>query len=680
MMSMVDRLVAGALVRAPGRKVTGLRNVRVHRWLSFADGAQRIKVHGRPVGADTVAMQLLVWEEEHRRYALVASGDVILTEHWQLAGRPWAPLPGADGDVRAPSPYAAGVLFHGPAYQLLTDLQIDDSGATYWLDLDASGVPVGALNQGLLDAATHGIPHDALRRWSAEIPADVAAYPVAITAAHFFGPTPVTGRVRCEARFAGFQGGDRRFPMIRVQVIAAEEVWAEFELVETLFAKGPLGQAEPLARRAFLVEKRFVPGMALSSYEDGTTSLSVAEVKASDWLAGTVASIYAPEFAGTPLTAEQLAQLVAIKEHVARRWQIHPAHVRRGEGRGARGDVEITSPVLPLNRVRVQVQQQGEMWQVTDADDATSAGLDLSAVQRFWRERANAGGTLVEDLTLALMQRFVRRVEIADPAAFAALHGRGVLYLANHQLDLESVLFVSMIAAVQGTITTAIARQELGESWVGPYFDICFQHPQIVDPQMLLLIDRASPEAVFQALADALERTRSEQNSLLVHVEGKHALSARQPVEVVSTALIDLAVAKNVPIVPLRFAGGLPVAPVDAPLAFPVDYGQQDFLIGAPLLPELLAPLSSAERRARVLAALNGFDGRWADETPNPGDAAFAAEVAAWRQRTWRLGGAGGALSHAGRRGQPRRRDAVAARRHPGQHARQKTQKLCPIC
>ena len=221
---------------------------------------------------------------------------------------------------------------------------------------------------------------------------------------------------------------------------------------------------------------------------------------------------------------------------------------------------------------------------------------------------------------------------VVDPAGYAALYGRGVLYLANHQLDLESVLFVSMIAALQGTVTTAIARQELGESWVGPYFDICFQHPQITDPHMLLLIDRASPEAVFQALSDAVAHTRTENNSLLVHVEGKHALAARQPVEVVSTALIDLAVSKHVPIVPLRFAGGLPVTPVTAPLAFPVDYGQQDFLVGAPLLPEELAPLSSAARRTRVLDALNGFTGRWQFETPNPGDAKFAAEVAAWRQ------------------------------------------------
>ena len=162
MMSMVDRLAAGALVRAPGRKVVGLRNVRVHRWLSFADGAQRVKTLGRPVGADTVAMQLLVWEEERRRFALVASGDVILTEHWQLAGRPWPSVAAAQPE---PNPYTAGVLFHGPAYQLLTELQMGDNGASYWLDLDASGVPVGALNQGLLDAATHGIPHDALWRW-----------------------------------------------------------------------------------------------------------------------------------------------------------------------------------------------------------------------------------------------------------------------------------------------------------------------------------------------------------------------------------------------------------------------------------------------------------------------------------------------------------------------------------
>ena len=118
----------------------------------------------------------------------VAASDVVVGEHWQLPPGAW---PSIAAEYQEPNPYTAGVLFHGPAYQLLTDLRMDATGSSYWLDLDAGGVPIGMLNQGLLDAATHGIPHDALWRWSDEIPRDVAAYPVAITTAAFYGPAPV---------------------------------------------------------------------------------------------------------------------------------------------------------------------------------------------------------------------------------------------------------------------------------------------------------------------------------------------------------------------------------------------------------------------------------------------------------------------------------------------------------
>ena len=226
-------------------------------------------------------------------------------------------------DKPEPNPYAAGVLFHGPAYQLLTELRLDDTGASYWLDLDASGVPVGVLNQGLLDAATHGIPHDALWRWSEEIPADVAAYPVAITTASILWADAGTRSRALRGAFCRVPGGDRQFPVIHVQIIRDDVVWAEFELVETLLPKGPLGQADPQDRRAFLAERRFVPGLSLSQWDGATTSLAVAQVKASDWLAGTVAAIYDVE-AGEP---EQLAKLVAIREHVARRLQVHPSEI-----------------------------------------------------------------------------------------------------------------------------------------------------------------------------------------------------------------------------------------------------------------------------------------------------------------------------------------------------------------
>ena len=219
MMSMVDRLAEGALLRAPGRKVTGLRNLHVHRWLGFADGAQRLKVIGAPQRSDMVAMQLdglggraqsLLDSSQAGKCSLPRIGNSAVTY-------------GSRSRIRMsfPNPYSAGILFHGPAYQLLTELHMGEHGSTCWLDLDASRVPLGALNQALLDAATHGIPHDALWHWCPEIPKDVAAYPVAIPEAHFYGPTPTTGLVRCEARFAGFRAGDRRYPMIRIQLIAA---------------------------------------------------------------------------------------------------------------------------------------------------------------------------------------------------------------------------------------------------------------------------------------------------------------------------------------------------------------------------------------------------------------------------------------------------------------------------
>ena len=177
----------------------------------------------------------------------------------------------------------------------------------------------------------------------------------------------------------------------------------------------------------------------------------------------------------------------------------------------------------------------------------------------FWHNRLKTGPSLVEDLTLALMQRFVRSVQIEDPEALAALQGQGVLYLANHQLDLESTLFVSLMAGLRDNLTGAVARLELNESWVGPFWEQCFEHPHIDNPDILLLIDRSSPEAVLASLEGAIERIRSDRTSLLIHVEGAHALRAGQPVEVVSTSLIDLAVARGIAIVPVRFAGGLPV-------------------------------------------------------------------------------------------------------------------------
>ena len=194
----------------------------------------------------------------------------------------------------APDPYESGTLFHGPSFQLLRSLKLAPGASSSLLDAAGGGAPRGLLHEALLDALTHGIPHDRLCDWSPEIPADRVAYPHRIVSLRLFAPLPATGEVRCETRFAGFDGAPR-FPRFQIQAIAGGRVIASLDLVEVLFPKGALGSAPPRDRRAFLRDRRFVPGLRLSREQGGTTHLAEADVRASDWLPGTLAQAYAAE-------------------------------------------------------------------------------------------------------------------------------------------------------------------------------------------------------------------------------------------------------------------------------------------------------------------------------------------------------------------------------------------------
>jgi len=611
MMSMIDRLAAAGLSRAPGRVVTGMRNVRVHRWLGFADGAQNLKVLGVPRGPDRVETELLVWDEASETYEVVASGDVIVGENHPLGPRPTAPATGA---IPQPDPYEAGVLFHGPAYQALKQLAQAEQGATSLLDADPGTVPLGALNQRLLDAATHGIPHDNLHGWTDDVGPEMVAYPVMIPSANFYRPTPTEGEVRCEARFAGFHGG-KQFPRIELTLIHQEEVWAEITLIESLFPKGPLGMPAPHLRRAFLGQRAYVPGLGLAHRELDATVLDPATVEGSDWLAGSLAHAYAA-------TGEDLTREIAIKEHVAALARTHPAWVRVGPESGEQVQLDCRS--TPLNRYVVHATQSDDSWRVTGQMSPT---LELESTQAYWREMLGTQGWLGEDMLLGLVRRFVRSLILSDPDAIDALRGRGVVFLANHQVGVESVLFSLLSSALLGLPTPVLAKQEHRDSWIGRMLHHLFDRPEIDDPGLLALVDRDDTQQMLASMSELFARVADGSQSLLMHVEGTRAVQCRVPLSVVSTTAIDLAVKSGTAIVPVRFSGGLPIDPLEQRVEFPIGFGKQDFWIGAPL--EGLAPLPSAERKTRVLEALNALGGPLDHESPHPADEPFSQRVAA---------------------------------------------------
>ena len=113
------------------------------------------------------------------------------------------------------------------------------------VDLALRGVPRGALHQGLLDALTHAIPHDALSQWSPEIADGLVGYPYRIPTLTLYGEVPSSGEGRVEVRFAGFDG-EARFPRHDIQLVVDGSVRVALTLVEVLLPKGPIGRASRL--------------------------------------------------------------------------------------------------------------------------------------------------------------------------------------------------------------------------------------------------------------------------------------------------------------------------------------------------------------------------------------------------------------------------------------------------
>jgi hypothetical protein len=114
---------------------------------------------------------------------------------------------------------------------------------------------------------------------------------------------------------------------------------------------------------------------------------------------------------------------------------------------------------------------------------------------------------------------------------------------------------------------------------------------------------------------------------LMVHVEGELGLTCRQPVRKLASKFIDLSVELGLPIVPVRFVGGLPIEPLPKSIPFPVDFGRQDYVLGKPLLPEQLALLRHRERKSVVLDAINRIEPVGINEAPLPPQHGFAEAV-----------------------------------------------------
>jgi hypothetical protein len=68
-----------------------------------------------------------------------------------------------------------------------------------------------------------------------------------------------------------------------------------------------------------------------------------------------------------------------------------------------------------------------------------------------------------------------------------------------------------------------------------------------------------------------------------------------------------MAIQGSMPIVPVYFAGGLPEEPVAQKLEVPYRHAAQDYIFGSPITPDELSAWPYADRRRRVMDAINAL-------------------------------------------------------------------------
>ncbi len=258
----------------------------------------------------------------------------------------------------------------------------------------------------------------------------------------------------------------------------------------------------------------------------------------------------------------------------------------------------------------------------------------LPMVRDTWRGLLGGSVGPVEDVCRAMVGRFLRQLHVSDWEALqAAAHG-GAIFLGNHQVTMESTVFALLASALLGKPLLTLARIENQTSWLDPFMRHAFAYPGLRRLQMSQYFERSKGATLPAIIEEMSEQVRATGRSVMVHVEGAMALSCRTPVTKMSGAFIDMAVALGRPIVPVRFVGGLPVAPVADEIDFPVSMGQQDIYLGVPLAPEAWQHLNLRDRRQRVLEAINQLGPSHEVEEPFAPDPALASAATRWSEQT----------------------------------------------
>ena len=255
---------------------------------------------------------------------------------------------------------------------------------------------------------------------------------------------------------------------------------------------------------------------------------------------------------------------------------------------------------------------------------------DLDRIFSYGHKLFNTKDTIYEDFNRGFFKQFVGNMILEDPEDFKKLKEKSVLYLANHQVQFETLPIFMLLQTLTNVITLTIGNASHKKGWLGALSEKLNLYPGISYPKALLYFDQKDRASLFGHMNKVKNEIQERGTSLFMHTEGKLGLSCRKPVKKLSSVFMDFALDINLPIVPVRFVGGLPIEDMESTLDFPIGYTKQDYYIGRSIMPETLKNIPYADRSKLVIKAINELGSPLEEEIPNPPDHNFAKRVKEW--------------------------------------------------
>jgi acyl transferase domain-containing protein/phosphopantetheinyl transferase (holo-ACP synthase) len=206
----VEILAETASRLLPELVVTGLRDLRAHRWLAFGEAPRTLELRARRLeaedGCERVRVELRDLSDEQLAAETLVEATVLLADGYPSAPEPLTvPLDGGGRSRWAPEQLYDEAMFHGPLWQGVRDVElIAAAGARARLEvLPRAGMlrgdeePSFALDPVALDAAGQAIGF-----WAAETFEQArVVFPFRLAALDVYGPPLAPGeRLSCSAR------------------------------------------------------------------------------------------------------------------------------------------------------------------------------------------------------------------------------------------------------------------------------------------------------------------------------------------------------------------------------------------------------------------------------------------------------------------------------------------------